>query len=113
MPALPNTDLASAPFGESSKAVGERVEKAHGLQLRRQGCSNAQLAGREVEERVRIDAEGESHLRYAVSRLGLSARAHHRILKVARTIADLQQRAEVRFGDVAEALQYRGAALIR
>ncbi|MBL0142062.1 MAG: YifB family Mg chelatase-like AAA ATPase [Betaproteobacteria bacterium] len=113
VPALPDTDLVSAPFGESSKAVRERVEEAHGMQLRRQGCPNAQLAGREIEERVRLDVEGEKHLRYALSRLGLSARAHHRILKVARTIADLQQRAEVRFGDVAEALQYRGTTPIR
>jgi magnesium chelatase family protein len=107
VPALPDTDFVSAPFGESSKAVRERVEEAHGMQLRRQGCPNAQLPGREIEERARIDTEGERGLHNALSRLGLSARAHHRVLKVARTIADLQQRAKVRFGDVAEALQYR------
>jgi magnesium chelatase family protein len=89
------------------------VEQAREVQLNRQGFPNAQLAGREIEERAQIDAEGEGRLRYALSRLGLSARAHHRVLKVARTIADLHQRAEVSFGDVAEALQYRGTTATR
>jgi magnesium chelatase family protein len=108
VPALAETDLVAAPQGESSSAVRERVARARQVQLRRQGVPNARLAGREIEERACIDDEGRAILRDAVSRLGLSARAHHRVLKVARTIADLQQVSEVRSEDVAEALRYRG-----
>jgi magnesium chelatase family protein len=113
VPALPEADLVCGQQGESSKAVRQRVERARGMQLRRQGLPNAQLAGREIEERAQIDAEGRRLLRDAVSRLGLSARAYHRVLKVARTIADLQQSCEVRSQDVAEALQYRGISASR
>jgi len=81
--------------------------------LVRQGLPNARLAGREIEKRARVDAEGRGLLRDALSRLGLSARAHHRVLKVARTIADLRQSPEVRSQDVAEALRYRGISATR
>lgn len=108
VPALPEADLVCAQHGESSKAVRERVQGARKMQLRRQGFPNARLTGREIEERARIDSEGQGLLRDALSRFGLSARAHHRVLKVARTIADLQLRSEVRSQDVAEALRYRG-----
>ncbi len=108
VPALHPDDLAHGARGEPSSAVRERVERARRVQLKRQGAPNARLAGREIEERAAIDGEGRALLRDAVSRLGLSARAHHRVLKVARTIADLQQRPEVRSQDVAEALRYRG-----
>jgi len=113
VPALPEADLVSAQHGESSKAVRERVEGARRMQLRRQGFPNALLTGRGIEERARIDAEGRGLLRDALSRLGLSARAHHRVLKIARTIADLQLRSEVRSQDVAEALRYRGISASR
>ena len=113
VPALPEADLVSAQHGESSKAVRERVEIARAMQLRRQGFPNARLTGREVEERAPIDSEGRGLLRDAVSRFGLSARAHHRVLKVALTIAGLQLRSEVRSQDVAEALRYRGLSAAR
>lgn len=108
VPAPAQTDFVDAPQGESSSAVRERVALARQVQLQRQGAPNARLAGREIEERARLDGEGRGILRDALSRLGLSARAHHRVLKVARTIADLQQSPEVRSRDVAEALRYRG-----
>jgi magnesium chelatase family protein len=108
VPALAHADLVDAPQGESSSAVRERVARARQVQLQRQGAPNARLAGREIEERARLDGEGRGVLRNALSRLGLSARAHHRVLKVARTIADLRQSSEVRSRDVAEALRYRG-----
>ena len=108
VPALPEADLVCAQHGESSKAVRERVQGARKMQLCRQGFPNARLTGREIEERARIDSQGRGLLRDALSRFGLSARAHHRVLKVARTIADLQLRSEVRSQDVAEALRYRG-----
>ncbi|MGZ5099816.1 MAG: YifB family Mg chelatase-like AAA ATPase [Usitatibacter sp.] len=113
VPALAEADLVCGQPGESSKAVRDRVVGARAMQLRRQGLPNARLAGRETEERARVDAEGRRLLRDALSRLGLSARAHHRVLKVARTIADLQQSSEVRSQDVAEALRYRGISANR
>jgi magnesium chelatase family protein len=107
VPALAEADLVSARPGECSAAVRERVVAARATQLRRQGLPNARLSGREIEARAPVDAGGRGLLRDALSRLGLSARAHHRVIKVARTIADLQSRSEVRSQDVAEALRYR------
>ena len=108
MPALAHADLVEAPPGEPSKAVRERVARAREIQLRRQGAPNAQLAGREIEGRAQADAEGRRLLREAISRLGLSARAHHRVLKLARTIADLEQSVAVLPRHLGEALRYRG-----
>jgi magnesium chelatase family protein len=108
--ALEQADFVASPQGEPSSAVRERVARAREIQLRRQGVPNALLTGREIEERARVDAEGRRLIRDASSRFGLSARAHHRILKVARTIADLQRNGEVRSQDVAEALCYRGTS---
>lgn len=110
VPALEETDFIESPQGESSSAVRERVARARQIQLQRQGVPNALLSGREIEERARVDTEGRQLIRDASSRFGLSARAHHRVLKVARTIADLQQSSEVRSQDVAEALRYRGTS---
>jgi magnesium chelatase family protein len=108
VPALAEADLVASPQGESSRAVRERVVRAREMQSHRQGAPNAQLAGRELEERTRTDAEGRRILREGISRLRLSARAHHRVLRIARTIADLEQSPEVRSEDVAEALRFRG-----
>jgi magnesium chelatase family protein len=76
--------------------------------MARQGVSNARLASAQVDERLNPDADGRKRLREAGARLGLSARAHHRVLRVARTIADLAQSEAVRGPHVAEALHYRG-----
>ncbi len=75
--------------------------------LRRQGKSNAQLSTREVDKHAQADSSGEQVLKQAISRLGLSARGYHRVLKVARTIADLAGEAAVAAVHVAEAVQYR------
>ena len=108
VPALAQADLAEGAQGESSRVIRERVVQARETQLNRQGAPNARLAGREIEERARASPDARRVLREAISRLGLSARAHHRVLKVARTIADLQLRSEVGSQDVDEALRYRG-----
>ena len=110
LPALADADLLAAPPGESSFAVRGRVARARQVQLRRQGVPNARLAGREIEERARTNAEGRQLLREALARLGLSARAHHRVLKVARTVADLDGSPEVGAVHVAESLRYRGSS---
>ena len=109
MPALNAADLAQAPRGESSGAVRERVTGARERQLRRQRVSNARLEGQEVEARARPLAAARKLLRDADASMMLSARAHHRVLKVARTIADLEGSERVSEDHIAEALRYRGA----
>jgi magnesium chelatase family protein len=107
VPAVPQEDLARGAHGESSAAIRERVAAARARQLARQGRSNAALAVREMDRYCAPDAAGATVLKQAISRLGLSARAYHRVLKVARTIADLAAAAKVASAHVAEAVQYR------
>jgi magnesium chelatase family protein len=107
VPALPAVDLCGAPQGESSGTVRERVVEARRRQVARQGAANARLAGRAAETHARADARANDFLRRASASLALSARSHHRVLKVARTIADLEGRALVGEDHVAEALRYR------
>ena len=109
VPALRDIDLAEAPAGEASSSVRQRVEAARDRQLDRQSRANARLSGGEVERWCAPDAAARRLLRDALSRLSLSARSFHRVLKVARTIADLAGRPGVGAGDVAEALAYRSA----
>ena len=109
VPALRDIDLAEAPAGEASSSVRQRVEAARARQLDRQSRANALLSGGELERWCAPDAAARRLLRDALSRLSLSARSFHRVLKVARTIADLAGRPGVGAGDVAEALAYRSA----
>ena len=107
VPPLPASELAHAPCGEASHTVRERVGRARGRQLERQGVANARLAGHHAEQHARADARANDFLREASARMALSARSHHRVLKVARTIADLEGCARVNASHVAEALRYR------
>ena len=84
-----------------------RVIAARARQQARQGKSNALLVPREVEAHCTPDAAGAALLRQAMGRLGLSARAYHRVLRVARSIADLAGSVPVTATHVAEAVQYR------
>jgi magnesium chelatase family protein len=93
--------------GESSSAVRERVERARERQRQRSGCINAALSNKQIEESCRLDGESRRLLEQAIDRLGFSARAYHRVLKVARTIADLAAEELIRPAYVAEAVQYR------
>ena len=88
-------------------AVRERVSTARERQLARQGKPNALLSVKEIEVHCGTDTQAEHLARQAISRLGLSARAYHRILKVARSIADLAGAATISAAHVAEAVQYR------
>jgi magnesium chelatase family protein len=109
VPALPEEDLLAGREGEPSAAVRERVLAARSAQLARQGRANALISGSEAERAARLGPEGRLTLRDAVVRMRLSARAHHRVLRVARTIADLEGALEVGRAHVCEALGYRGA----
>lgn len=92
--------------GESSASVRERVSAARQRQTQR-GCLNANLAGRDLQAACRLDTRGEQLLSGAMERLGLSARALHRILRVARTLADLEGCDELAHSHLVEALGYR------
>ncbi|MFM0738352.1 YifB family Mg chelatase-like AAA ATPase [Paraburkholderia xenovorans] len=111
IPALTPAELSarSSVTGETSAAIARRVSAARDRQLTRQGKTNRELAGREVDEVCRPDAAGESLLREAGERFGWSARAYYRVLKVARTIADLAGAATPSVAQVGEAVQYRRA----
>jgi magnesium chelatase family protein len=113
VPALNFSELAAPPRSEPSEAVRGRVNAARLLQARRlQSRSsglhcNAQMGPREIREHCRVDADGQGLLKAAVDRLGLSARGFDRLLKVARTIADLEDAPAILVRHLAEAIQYR------
>jgi magnesium chelatase family protein len=99
--------------GESSAAVAARVEAARRLQLarfeQREGLyANGQMNARDVRKFCDADETGLSLLRSAMARFGLSARSFHRVLKIARTIADLAESETIWSSHIAEAIQYRG-----
>ncbi|MDP1871449.1 MAG: YifB family Mg chelatase-like AAA ATPase [Gallionella sp.] len=107
VPAVPQHDLLKKTAGECSSDIQARVEAARQRQIDRQNKSNAQLSVTELDELCAPDAEGETLLKRAITRLDLSARAYHRILKMARTIADLAGSDILQTDHIAEAVQYR------
>jgi magnesium chelatase family protein len=105
-------ELTASQVNEKSEQIRARVIEAREIQTKRfEGSkevhSNAQMTNRQLQEICRIDGEGRLLLKTAMERLGLSARAYDRILKVARTIADLEKCKEISSGHLAEAIQYR------
>jgi magnesium chelatase family protein len=107
VPAPREGELVAPAAGEPSSAIKARVEKARGMQLARQGKPNALLGTREIDRHCGTDRDGDQLLRHALARLLLSARAYHRVLRVARSIADLCQKEVIAAEHVAEAIQYR------
>jgi magnesium chelatase family protein len=107
VPAVPPEEMAGRLAGEGSETIRARVSQARERQLARQGKPNAQLSSREVNQHAMPDERGEQLLKQAISRLGLSARGYHRILKVARSVADLAAEQRLLAAHVAEAIQYR------
>ena len=106
VPALPPS-LAAGAGGEDSATARVRVIAARGRMLARQHCANAALDSRGLRTHLNAADDALALLRQAVDELGLSARAHDRICKVARTIADLDARDAVAVDDMAEAIGYR------
>jgi magnesium chelatase family protein len=112
VPAVAHRDLTGTLEHESSAIIRARVEQAREAQRQRFRSqagvyANAHMGARDLRRHCRLDGPVESLLRDAVDRLGLSARAYHRVLKIARTIADLDGAAELSTRHVSEAVQYR------
>jgi magnesium chelatase family protein len=112
VPAVPYKELAGESTGDTSEVVRERVNRARTHQQvrfndRNGVYSNSQMASRDLRSFCRIDEQSHELLRMAIQKMGLSARAYDRILKVARTIADLDDSPSVTARHVAESVQYR------
>lgn len=105
--ALTNDEISSMEPGESSDNIRARVESARHIQRERFNTCNADMTPRQMRRYCELDASSKRLLISAIDRLGLSARAHDRILKVARTIADLAGVERIESAHVAEAVQYR------
>lgn len=108
VPAVPQEELMRQNVtGEKSSVIRTRVTESHQRQLARQGKTNNRLGVKEIDQYCILDTISENLLKQAISRLNLSARAYHRILKVARTIADLSGVEKISNQHIAEAIQYR------
>lgn len=112
VPAVPHRDLAGKGAGEPSEAIRARVERARERQLerfaKRPGVyANAHMGPADLRKHCAMDAAGQALISSALTRLNLSARAYHRILRVARTIADLDGAEHLQAVHLGEAIQYR------
>jgi magnesium chelatase family protein len=107
VPAVPQDALLKQADGETSTTIRERTSTARQRQIDRQGKPNAQLSVAEIDQLCAPDTAGIALLKQAIDRLNLSARAYHRILKVARSIADLAGSQNIATAHIAEAVQYR------
>ena len=112
VPALPYKEMSGSHSGDSSSQIKDRVEGARDIQKerykrRKRFYCNGQMGSKDLKIFCRLDKASQKLLEKAVERLGLSARSYHRILKIARTIADLDQVEELQAGHIAESIQYR------
>ncbi len=111
VPRLTREELRGGETTETSEEIRARVTAAREAQLARQGVPNVALAGRALREVCALGSDAEALFSRAIDQMGLSGRAHDRILRVARTIADLAGGEEIAVEHVAEALNYRRAAI--
>ncbi len=112
VPAVPFREMTSEAAGESSTAIKERVSAARVIQVERFAGDkrifcNSQMSNRDIKNSCSLDKTSRHLLEQAIDHLGLSARAYHRILKISRTIADLNQSENIKADHVAEAIQFR------
>ncbi|MGD9831594.1 MAG: YifB family Mg chelatase-like AAA ATPase [Piscinibacter sp.] len=113
VPAVPLATLGQAPDGEPSARIAARVAAARERARQRQGVLNHGLAGEALERHAALDAAGTAFLENAAQRLGWSARGYHRVLRVARSIADLAGSEAITLPQLAEAIQYRRVLVLR
>jgi magnesium chelatase family protein len=106
VPAVPYKELRAGEVTETSANMRTRVDKAREVQ-RVRGCANSRMPSRLIRQQCALDETGERTLEMAMKRMSLSARAHDRILKVARTVADLDESTSIAAKHIAEAIQYR------
>lgn len=111
VPPVAERELRAGPDGEPSARIRDRVLAARQRQLARQGCSNARLEPAAIDLHCPLAPRASELLAQAMARLGFSARAYHRILKVARTCADLAGAETIDAPHIAEAIQYRRGLL--
>jgi len=109
VPAVPAAQLSAAPDGEPSSNVAMRVAAARERALARQGVVNGALVGANLDRHCRLEPAAAGFLDAVTARLGWSARSFHRILRVARTVADLEASAAITTAHLGEAIQYRRA----
>lgn len=112
VPAVKYKELASKEVGETSQGIREHVISAREIQMKRLAGRkgmywNADRQSKDIQSFCKLDAAGEELLKMAITKLGFSARAYDRILKVARTIADLAHSSDIRPEHLSEAIQYR------
>jgi magnesium chelatase family protein len=99
--------LTKQQQNEPSAIIRERVKKTRATQLQRQGKINHQLNASELETYCAISAQDSQFLEQAIEKLGLSTRALHRVLKLARTLADMAEKEQISMAEISEALSYR------
>jgi magnesium chelatase family protein len=111
VPAVPFQDLSAPADGTSSAGMREQVNRARRIQRQRFGADsprlNAHMSSRQLRKYCALDEAGKGLLRQAMEDLGLSARAHDRSLRMARTISDLEGSADIQESHVTEAIGYR------
>jgi magnesium chelatase family protein len=111
VPSVKYSELKSTKIEETSETIRQRVSRARAIQLERYKktkiYSNAQLQPSMIKKYCVLDSKGQKILEHAFEKLGMSARAHQRILKVSRTIADMDEETDIKPRHVAEAVQYR------
>src|SRR5262249_32931801 len=111
VPAVPFQELSANADGTSSATMPDQASRARKAQQRRFGAHgpalNSRMTSRQLRKHCTLDQEGKAMLKNAMDELGLSARAHDRILRMARTIADLEDMPAIQQGHVVEAIGYR------
>lgn len=108
VPPLQAQELQDNKPVENSETVRQRVITAYNIQIKRQNALNMSLSPKQLEQYAPLDPPAQKMIELAQQKLNLSARGYHRILRVARTIADLNQSPDIQTGHLSEALSYRG-----
>lgn len=106
VPELDYKGISKSRKGEASSIIKARVDKATAIQLKR-FSTNADMTVQDIEKFCQVDKEGDELFKMAILELGISARAYDKILKVARTIADLENKKEIEASHISEAISYR------